>query len=208
MQGRGGRRDGQVLANDVLYLHTSKSAASGAGDRLVAMLAKYNVRAIAIGNGTASRETNAFVRDTLRETTWTTFFSVMVSESGASIYSASDVARQEFPDLDLTVRGAISIARRLQDPLSELVKVAPKSIGVGQYQHDVDQRQLQQSLETTIESCVNRVGVESQYFLVDAAALRRRSYRTGRAEYRLLPRRERPLSLAQAAHAYSGDVGR
>ena len=151
---------GKFLANDVLYLHTSKSAASGAGDRLVAMLAKYNVRAIAIGNGTASRETNAFVRDTLRENNLDNIFSVMVSESGASIYSASDVARQEFPDLDLTVRGAISIARRLQDPLSELVKVAPKSIGVGQYQHDVDQRQLQQSLETTIESCVNRVGVD------------------------------------------------
>jgi uncharacterized protein len=151
---------GKFLANDVLYLHTSKSAASGAGDRLVAMLAKYNVRAIAIGNGTASRETDAFVRDMLRENNLDNIFSVMVSESGASIYSASDVARQEFPDLDLTVRGAISIARRLQDPLSELVKVDPKSIGVGQYQHDVDQRQLQQSLETTIESCVNRVGVD------------------------------------------------
>ena len=90
----------------------------------------------------------------------TNLFSVTVSESGASIYSASDIARQEFPDLDLTVRGAISIARRLQDPLSELVKVDPKSIGVGQYQHDVDQRQLQQSLEAVVESCVNRVGVD------------------------------------------------
>jgi uncharacterized protein len=151
---------GKFLANDVLYLHTSKSAAGGAADRLVALIAKHNVRAIAIGNGTASRETDAFVRDTLRENHLDTIFSVMVSESGASIYSASDIARQEFPDLDLTVRGAISIARRLQDPLSELVKVDPKSIGVGQYQHDVDQRQLQQSLETTIESCVNRVGVD------------------------------------------------
>jgi protein Tex len=151
---------GKFLANDVLYLHTSKSAAGGAADRLVALIAKYNVRAIAIGNGTASRETDAFVRDTLRENRLDTIFSVMVSESGASIYSASDVARQEFPDLDLTVRGAISIARRLQDPLSELVKVDPKSIGVGQYQHDVDQRQLQQSLETAIESCVNRIGVD------------------------------------------------
>jgi len=151
---------GKFLANDVLYLSASKSAASGAADRLVAMLAKYNVRAIAIGNGTASRETDAFVRDTLRENHLDKIFSVTVSESGASIYSASDVARQEFPDLDLTVRGAISIARRLQDPLSELVKVDPKSIGVGQYQHDVDQHQLQQSLETAIESCVNRVGVD------------------------------------------------
>jgi uncharacterized protein len=151
---------GKFLAHDVLYLHTSKSAASGAGDTLATLIAKHNVRAIAIGNGTASRETDAFVRDFLRERKLTNLFSVTVSESGASVYSASDIARQEFPDLDLTVRGAISIARRLQDPLSELVKVDPKSIGVGQYQHDVDQRQLQQSLETVIESCVNRVGVD------------------------------------------------
>src|SRR5277367_6709145 len=151
---------GKFLAHDVLYLHTSKNAASGAGDTLAALIAKHNVRAIAIGNGTASRETDAFVREFLRERKLSDLFSVTVSESGASIYSASDIARQEFPDLDLTVRGAISIARRLQDPLSELVKVDPKSIGVGQYQHDVDQRQLQQSLETVIESCVNRVGVD------------------------------------------------
>jgi uncharacterized protein len=151
---------GKFLAHDVLYLHTSKHAASGAGATLAALIAKHNVRAIAIGNGTASRETDAFVRDFLREHKLTALFSVTVSEAGASVYSASDVARQEFPDLDLTVRGAISIARRLQDPLSELVKVDPKSVGVGQYQHDVDQRQLQQSLEATIESCVNRVGVD------------------------------------------------
>ncbi|MCU1247753.1 MAG: Tex-like protein [Edaphobacter sp.] len=151
---------GKFLANDVLYLHTSKNSASGAGDTLAALIAKHNVRAIAIGNGTASRETDAFVREFLRERQLNNLFSVTVSESGASVYSASDIARQEFPDLDLTVRGAISIARRLQDPLSELVKVDPKSIGVGQYQHDVDQRQLQQSLETVIESCVNRVGVD------------------------------------------------
>ena len=151
---------GKFLAHDVLYLHTSKNAAAGAGDTLAALIARHNVRAIAIGNGTASRETDAFVRDFLRERKLNAVFSVTVSESGASVYSASDVARQEFPDLDLTVRGAISIARRLQDPLSELVKVDPKSIGVGQYQHDVDQRQLQQSLETVIESCVNRVGVD------------------------------------------------
>ena len=113
-----------------------------------------------MGNGTASRETDAFVRNFLRERHLDGVFSVTVSESGASVYSASEVARQEFPDLDLTVRGAISIARRLQDPLSELVKVDPKSIGVGQYQHDVDQRQLQASLESVIESCVNRVGVD------------------------------------------------
>ena len=151
---------GKFLANDVLYLHTSKNGADGAAKTLETLLSRHNVRAIAIGNGTASRETDAFVRNFLQERRLDNIFSVTVSESGASIYSASDIARQEFPDLDLTVRGAISIARRLQDPLSELVKVDPKSIGVGQYQHDVDQRQLQQSLEAVIETCVNRVGVD------------------------------------------------
>jgi uncharacterized protein len=151
---------GKMLAHDVLYLHTSKHGNAEAMPKLEALLLKHNVRAIAIGNGTASRETDAFVRDFLRDKGIQNIFSVTVSESGASVYSASDIARQEFPDLDLTVRGAISIARRLQDPLSELVKVDPKSIGVGQYQHDVDQRQLHESLETVIESCVNKVGVD------------------------------------------------
>jgi uncharacterized protein len=151
---------GKLLAHDVFYLHTSKHGNEEATPKLEALLRKHNVRAIAIGNGTAGRETDAFVRDFLREKHIDEIFSVTVSESGASVYSASAVARQEFPDLDLTVRGAISIARRLQDPLSELVKVDPKSIGVGQYQHDVDQRQLQESLETVIESCVNKVGVD------------------------------------------------
>ena len=149
---------GRFLAQDVIYPHTGQIAKANA---TLAMLVKaHNVRAIAIGNGTASRETDAFVRDFLAENGLKKIFKVMVSEAGASVYSASEVARQEFPDLDLTVRGAISIARRLQDPLSELVKVDPKAIGVGQYQHDVDQRQLQQSLEATIESCVNKVGVD------------------------------------------------
>ncbi len=151
---------GKFLAHDVIYLHRSEREAEAASKVLESLLQRHNVRAIAIGNGTASRETDAFVRAFLRERKLETVFSVMVSESGASVYSASEVARQEFPDLDLTVRGAISIARRLQDPLSELVKVDPKSIGVGQYQHDVDQRQLHQSLEHVIESCVNRVGVD------------------------------------------------
>jgi uncharacterized protein len=151
---------GKLLAHDVFYLHTSKHGNAEAAPKLEALLRKHNVRAIAIGNGTASRETDAFVREFLREKKIEGIFSATVSESGASIYSASAIARKEFPDLDLTVRGAISIARRLQDPLSELVKVDPKSIGVGQYQHDVDQRQLQESLETVIESCVNKVGVD------------------------------------------------
>ena len=151
---------GKMLAHDVFYLHTSKHGNAEAAPKLESLLRQHNVRAIAIGNGTASRETDAFVREFLRDKGIADIFSVTVSEAGASVYSASDIARQEFPDLDLTVRGAISIARRLQDPLSELVKIDPKSIGVGQYQHDVDQRQLAESLERVVESCVNRVGVD------------------------------------------------
>ena len=105
-------------------------------------------------------ESDEVTPDFIRQAGLTNVFQVTVSEAGASVYSASDIARQEFPDLDLTVRGAISIARRLHDPLAELVKVDPKSIGVGQYQHDVDQRKLKQGLEKTLESCVNRVGVD------------------------------------------------
>jgi uncharacterized protein len=151
---------GKLLAHDVIYPHTSKSGIAEASKKIEALLQQHSIRAFAIGNGKASRETDAFVRDFLCQKSIEDIFSVTVSESGASVYSASEIARQEFPDLDLTVRGAISIARRLQDPLSELVKVDPKSIGVGQYQHDVDQRQLQTSLEGVIESCVNRVGVD------------------------------------------------
>jgi protein Tex len=151
---------GKFLDHSVIYPHQPKNDFSGSARILKELMAKYNVGAVAIGNGTASRETDAFVRDFFRQEGLTGAFSVTVSESGASIYSASDIARQEFPDLDLTVRGAISIARRLQDPLAELVKIDPKSIGVGQYQHDVDQSLLQKSLEAVIESCVNRVGVD------------------------------------------------
>jgi uncharacterized protein len=151
---------GKFLGHDVIYPHQPKNDVAGSSRILKDLIAKHNVRAIAIGNGTASRETDAFVREFLRKESLDGIFTVMVNESGASVYSASDIARQEFPDLDLTVRGAISIARRLQDPLAELVKIDPKSIGVGQYQHDVDQSQLQKSLETVIESCVNRVGVD------------------------------------------------
>ncbi|MDQ1470266.1 MAG: protein Tex [Bryobacterales bacterium] len=151
---------GKFLDHSVIYPHQPKNDFAGSSRILKELMTKYNVRAIAIGNGTASRETDTFVRDFFKQQGLTEAFSVTVNESGASIYSASDIARQEFPDLDLTVRGAISIARRLQDPLAELVKIDPKSIGVGQYQHDVDQGQLQKSLETVIESCVNRVGVD------------------------------------------------
>ena len=151
---------GKFLGHDVIYPFQPKNDTAGAERTLKALIDKYNVRAIAIGNGTASRETAAFVRDLLKKEGLASIFCVMVNESGASIYSASEIARQEFPDLDLTVRGAISIARRLQDPLAELVKLDPKSIGVGQYQHDVDQNHLHKSLEKVTESCVNRVGVD------------------------------------------------
>jgi uncharacterized protein len=118
------------------------------------------VRAIAVGNGTGSREATSFVRQFLRKAGRQDIACVVVNEAGASVYSASKVAREEFPKLDVTVRGAISIAHRLQDPLAELVKIDPKSIGVGQYQHDVDQKPLRLSLSETVESCVNRVGVD------------------------------------------------
>jgi uncharacterized protein len=151
---------GKFLGNEVIYPFEPKNDIAGAERTLKALIAKHGVRAIAIGNGTASRETDALVRDFLKKEGLSSIFCVTVNESGASIYSASEIARQEFPDLDLTVRGAISIARRLQDPLAELVKLDPKSIGVGQYQHDVEQSRLHKSLEAVIESCVNRVGVD------------------------------------------------
>ena len=151
---------GKFLEHAVIYPFEPRNDLAGSVKTLAGLVSRHNTQAIAIGNGTASRETAALVQDFLRQANLASVFSVTVSESGASVYSASDIARQEFPDLDLTVRGAISIARRLQDPLAELVKVDPKSIGVGQYQHDVDQRRLKQSLDATVESCVNRVGVD------------------------------------------------
>ncbi len=148
---------GEFLASGVVHLLTPEQQAQSF-NQLKAVLENGKVEAIAVGNGTAARETEKFLRDTVSKL-GLQIPVVMVSESGASIYSASEVAREEFPDLDLTVRGAISIARRLQDPLAELVKVDPKSIGVGQYQHDVSQSALKNALERVVESCVNSVGV-------------------------------------------------
>jgi len=127
---------------------------------LVQLAKKYNVELIAIGNGTASRETDKFVGDVIKEFPQLSLRKVMVNEAGASVYSASEFAAKEFPDLDVTIRGAVSIARRLQDPLAELVKIDPKSIGVGQYQHDVSQAELARSLDAVVEDCVNAVGVD------------------------------------------------
>jgi uncharacterized protein len=153
---------GKLLEHETVYLVQGDASVERAKQSLKAMLARHRVVAIAVGNGTHGRETEAFARDVLRETGATDGlpFVVSVSETGASIYSASDIAREEFPDLDLTIRGAISIARRLQDPLAELVKLDPKSIGVGQYQHDVFQAFLAKKLDEVVESCVNGVGVE------------------------------------------------
>ncbi|MDV6030285.1 MAG: RNA-binding transcriptional accessory protein [Phycisphaera sp. RhM] len=150
---------GKFLENATIYPTPPKSDTKAAGEKLLALIKKHRVELIAIGNGTASRETDAFVTALIRNHQLD-ITKATVSESGASIYSASEIAVKEFPDLDITVRGAISIARRLQDPLAELVKTDPKSIGVGQYQHDVNQNQLRKCLDRTVESCVNQVGVD------------------------------------------------
>ena len=149
-------KTGALQHTDTLYLHQDDRFAA----TIRAIVARFKPELIAIGNGTASRETETLVRATLRELEPPAPTVVVVSEAGASVYSASDVAREEFPELDVSIRGAVSIARRLQDPLAELVKIDPKSIGVGQYQHDVNQPKLRQRLDDIVESCVNRVGVE------------------------------------------------
>ena len=148
---------GQLLHNETIYPFTSVREERAAVSKLEALVEAFQIEAIAIGNGTAGRETEEVVQ---RCHFNRKVIAVSVSEAGASVYSASDVARREFPDYDVTVRGAVSIGRRLMDPLSELVKIDPKSIGVGQYQHDVDQKMLAESLADTVESCVNSVGVE------------------------------------------------
>ena len=150
---------GQFLEYQAVFPHQAVEQRQKAAQTIKKLLEKYHIQLIAIGNGTASRETEEFVAEVLPNIAHKPI-KVMVNESGASIYSASEVAREEFPDLDITVRGAISIGRRLQDPLAELVKIDPKSIGVGQYQHDVDQKLLKKKLDETVESCVNYVGVD------------------------------------------------
>lgn len=147
---------GTLLRNDTIYPHPPKNEWQQAGQKIVNLVKQYQIEAIAIGNGTASRETEQFVSSQQYDHELQVF---VVSEDGASIYSASKTARDEFPDYDVTVRGAVSIGRRLMDPLAELVKIDAKSIGVGQYQHDVDQALLKKSLDQTVESCVNLVGV-------------------------------------------------
>lgn len=151
-------RQGALLHHDVIYPHPPQNETARSVSRMLSLIDKFSIEAVAIGNGTASRETEQFVRAYLPADSGIKVF--VVSEAGASVYSASKTARDEFPDHDVTVRGAVSIGRRLMDPLAELVKIDPKSIGVGQYQHDVDQTRLQASLDEVVMSCVNAVGVE------------------------------------------------
>ena len=152
-------QSGKFVENQVLQLSDPSKDLEGAEKVLTDLVQKHAVRAITIGNGTFSREAEAFARTVVQKNGLDCFV-VVVNEAGASVYSASKRAREEFPELDVIVRGAISIARRLQDPLAELVKIEPRSIGVGQYQHDVDQKKLKKSLEGAVGSCVNRVGVD------------------------------------------------
>ena len=147
---------GRLLCDDVIYPTMPKNDYVGASSKVCSLVKKYNIDAIAVGNGTASRETEAFLKSLSFDKEINVY---VVNESGASIYSASEIAREEFPDKDVTVRGSVSIGRRLLDPLAELVKIDPKSIGVGQYQYDVDQNKLKDSLSFVVESCVNSVGV-------------------------------------------------
>ena len=175
---------GNLVHHDAIFPHPPMNKRTESAISIQKMIQKYKIEAISIGNGTASRETNNFIKDVLAgrynidtkkqaETAQPQVFTV--SEDGASVYSASKIAREEFPDEDVTVRGAVSIGRRLMDPLAELVKIDPKSIGVGQYQHDVDQTQLKHSLDQTVESCVNLVGVNlntaSQHLLMYVSGL-------------------------------------
>jgi uncharacterized protein len=150
-------RQGKLMHNDLIYVEGSERQREQAAQTILSLCARFEIEAVAIGNGTASREAEAFVRGVGLPGS---IAIVLVNESGASVYSASDVAREEFPDQDVTVRGSVSIARRLMDPLAELVKIDPKAIGVGQYQHDVDQSALKRSLDEVVASCVNAVGVE------------------------------------------------
>ncbi|NVO02871.1 MAG: RNA-binding transcriptional accessory protein [Bacteroidetes bacterium] len=150
-------KQGKLLHNETIYPHPPANEVKQSINKITSLVNAYKIEAIAIGNGTAGRETERFIKSIRFEKD---ILAIMVNESGASVYSASSVAREEFPDYDVTVRGAVSIGRRLMDPLAELVKIDPKSIGVGQYQHDVDQNALQKSLENEVCSCVNAVGVE------------------------------------------------
>lgn len=153
-------RTGKVLDTATIYPHQPRNDWEGSLKTLYSLVQKYGIELIAIGNGTASRETDRLAGDLLKMVNGRKIDKIVVSEAGASVYSASEYASHELPDMDVSLRGAVSIARRLQDPLAELVKIDPKSIGVGQYQHDVAQTKLARSLDAIVEDCVNAVGVD------------------------------------------------
>ncbi|MGD8703529.1 MAG: Tex-like N-terminal domain-containing protein, partial [Desulfosarcina sp.] len=185
-------RQGKLLHNETIYPHGAQKQAAAAARTVAERCRQFAVEAVAVGNGTAGRETVSFVKDAIDRPSLPV---IMVNESGASVYSASEIARQEFPDHDLTVRGAVSIARRLMDPLSELVKIDPKAIGVGQYQHDVDQSSLKTALDDVVVSCVNAVGVE-----VNQASVQLLTYVSG-----LGPQLARNIVAHRDEHGAFGD---
>ena len=185
---------GNLLHNENIYPHPPVNKTGEAASKLRKMIEAYQIEAISIGNGTASRETEDFINSQGFDRQIPVF---VVSEQGASIYSASKTARDEFPDYDVTVRGAVSIGRRLMDPLAELVKIDAKSIGVGQYQHDVDQTKLKKALDQTVENCVNLVGGKFEKASRPSAYLIFGFGPSTGTEYRQLPGRERSFRFAE-----------
>ncbi|HEX3556350.1 MAG TPA: Tex family protein [Thermoanaerobaculia bacterium] len=179
---------GRVVATDVIHAVPPHADEAGAAKTVVSLIRKHGVQAVAVGNGTASRETEAFARKAVQEAGLDKVVVAIVPETGASVYSASAVAREELPTLDVSLRGAVSIARRLQDPLAELVKIEPRSLGVGQYQHDVDQKSLERELDTAVEGAVNRVGVELN--TASASLLRRVSGLSERLAHNIVHHRD------------------
>jgi uncharacterized protein len=179
---------GRVVATDVIHPIPPHADEAGAARTVVGLIKKHGVHAVAVGNGTASRETEAFARKAVQEAGLEKVVVAIVPETGASVYSASAVAREELPQLDVSLRGAVSIARRLQDPLAELVKIEPRSMGVGQYQHDVDQKSLEKELDIAVEGAVNRVGVELN--TASAPLLRRVSGVTERLAHSIVAHRD------------------
>jgi uncharacterized protein len=190
---------GKVVDTATIYPHQPRNDWDGSLHVLGQLAAKHNVSLISIGNGTASRETDKLAQDLIKQRPELKLTKIVVSEAGASVYSASEFASRELPDLDVSIRGAVSIARRLQDPLAELVKIDPKSIGVGQYQHDVSQTQLARSLDAVVEDCVNAVGVDVN--TASAPLLARVSGLSSQRgpEHRHLPRHEGRVRLARGA---------
>ena len=190
---------GKVLDTATVYPHEPRKDWDGTLRTLAALCARHGVQLIAIGNGTASRETDALAGDLITRHPDLALTKVMVSEAGASVYSASELASKELPDLDVSLRGAVSIARRLQDPLAELVRIEPKAIGVGQYQHDLNQTQLARQLDAVVEDCVNAVGADSEYRVCPAPRADLRPQRISGEEHRRVPRRARRVQEPPAA---------